>query len=120
MNIARTLARDVRRNPDLAGEDTRFLQLHGDTPDFLDETDYGYTVWQMLWDHHKYLCRGGTDEKDETNMLDRLAYHRKFGRENQCTRLTEVCKICGHTEEEVGPLSANAEYDAICDDCLAD
>jgi hypothetical protein len=75
------LVRDVRRNPELAGEDIRFLQLHARTPDFLDETDYGFAVWEMLWDHHKYLCDGGTDAEDRTNMLARLAYHREFGRE---------------------------------------
>ena len=29
-------------------------------------------------------------------------------------------EACGHTEDEVGPLSSNAKYDQICDDCLND
>ena len=75
--LTRTILRDIRRDPSLAGEDEKFMALHGGGSDFNEKTDYGYTIGEMLWDHHKYLYRGGTDEADGTNMLDRIAYHRK-------------------------------------------
>ncbi len=77
-NLAHTVARDERRNAELVGVGTDWLESHKNTPDLDIETEYGYTIGEMLWAAHKYATLHPEDTApDPTNMLDRVTFARK-------------------------------------------